>query len=98
LKSNELVTTDMLSAKKRFQRQMKEARTPARNLFPDGGAASKEDEFVEVPELAAPSPFKPSLGTALTSGKSTENKRNFSCVLRCSETGLETTTDNLIQN
>jgi hypothetical protein len=98
LKSDELVTTDMLSAKKRFQRQMKEARTPARNLFPDGGAGSKDEEFVEVPGLATPSPYKPSLATTTVSSKLSENERNFTRVLRRLESGLETTTDNLIKN
>jgi hypothetical protein len=98
VKSNDVVTTDMLSAKKRFQRQMKGARMPARNLFPDGNSGPKDEAFVEVAGFAIPSPIKPSLVSAPSSSKSSESERNFARVLRQVESGLETTTHNLIQN
>ena len=97
LNSDDLVTTDMLSAKKRFQRQMKQARTPARNLFP-AGSEPKEEGFVEVASFTTPSPFKPSLAPFTLPSKASDIEKNFVRVLKRLETGLETTSHNLIQN
>jgi hypothetical protein len=95
--TEDLVTTDMLTAKKRFQRQAQDARTPARALFPEKD--DKTEGFVEVPTLATPSPFKPSVSTMSISGKSTEIEKGLAHLIRRVETGLESpATHNLIQN
>jgi hypothetical protein len=96
--SNDVVTTDMLSAKKRFQQQMKQAQTtPARNLFP-GDGEPKEEDFVDVVGVATPSPFKPSSSTLTLSTKATESEKGLAFLIKRFESGLETTTHNLIQN
>jgi hypothetical protein len=95
--SDDCVTTDMLSAKKRFQRQMKQARTPARNLFPEE-SDTKEEDFIEVAGFATPSPFKPSLVNLTLSSKASESEKSLARLIRRVETGLEATTNNLIQN
>jgi hypothetical protein len=95
LESEDVVTTDMLSAKKRFQRQMMQARTPARNLFP---GEPKEEEFVDVTGFDTPSPFKPSASTLTLPTKATDSEKGLARLIRRVETGLEATTNNLIQN
>jgi hypothetical protein len=97
LDSDDLITTDMLSAKKRFQRQMKQARTPARNLFP-AASDPKDEGFVEVASVTTPSPFKPSLSQLPQSSKATDTEKDFVRILKRLETGLESATHNLIQN
>jgi hypothetical protein len=95
--TQDLVTTDMLSAKKRFQRQMQDARTPARTLFSDS-EESKSEGFVDVPTLTTPSPFKPSTAALSIKTSSTDNKKNMARMLRRVETGLESASLNLIQD
>jgi hypothetical protein len=97
VQSNDVVTTDMVSAKKRFQRQMKQAQTPARNLFP-GDGEPKEEDFVEVAGFATPSLFKPSTSTLTLSSKATESEKGLAHLIKRLESGLEATTNNLIQN
>jgi hypothetical protein len=58
LKIGDLVTTDMMSAKKKFQIQAQEARMPAHTLFPDSVEA-KDEGFIEVTGLATPSLLNP---------------------------------------
>lgn len=94
-----LVTSEMLSAKKRFQRRAQDARTPARTLFPGSGDLSpKPDGYVEVPLLSAPSPFKPTATTMTLTGKPADVEKNLTRLIRRLEIGLETTTNNLIEN
>jgi hypothetical protein len=95
--TQDLVTTDMLSAKKRFQRQMQDARTPARALFSDS-EESKPEGFVDVPALTTPSPFKPSTAALSIKTSSSENEKNMARMLRRVETGLEAASLNLIQD
>jgi hypothetical protein len=92
-----VVTSDMLSAKKKFQRQMLEARTPAQTLFPEADDFKPED-FIEVTELSTPSPFKPSAPAVSRSVKSTEGEKSLARMIQRVETGLESATHNLIQN
>ena len=92
-----VVTEDMLSAKKRFQKQVQEARTPARTLFSVYNE-DQADEFVEVTGLTTSSPYKPSLSTLSLTGKTSDNEKSLSHVIRRLESGLEATTNNLIQN
>jgi hypothetical protein len=70
---------------------------PARTLFPEDDD-TKTEGFVVVAALLAPSPFKPSMSTLSLSGKLTESKKNLACLICQVELGLETTTNNLIQN
>ena len=95
--TQDLVTTDMLSAKKRFQRQMQDARTPARALFSDS-EESKSEGFVDVPALTTPSPFKPITAALSIKTSSSENEKNMARMLRRVETGLESASLNLIQD
>jgi hypothetical protein len=55
-------------------------------------------EFVQVPELTTPSPFKPSFSTLSLGGQTTENEKSLLRLIRKAETGLETMTNNVIQN
>ena len=91
------VTSEMMSAKKRFQRQIKEARTPARTLFPDKEETSSEG-FEEVTGLTTPSPFKPVMASLSLSGKASDNDKTFSRLIGRIETGLEAATHSLIEN
>jgi hypothetical protein len=98
VQSNDVITTDMLSAKKRFQRQMTQTRTPTQNLFP-GDGDPKEEDFVDVSGFATPSPFKPTSSSTLTlSSKPTESEKGLARLIRQVESGLEATTNKLIQN
>jgi hypothetical protein len=68
--TRDLVTINMLSAKKQSQWQAQDARMPACALFLERGD-TKTEGFMEVPCLTTASPFKPSVSTLNLSGKST---------------------------
>jgi hypothetical protein len=91
--SDARVSADMLSAKKKFQREAQEVRTPARVLF------SKEEdemeEFVNVTEAVAISPYKPSL-SLLGSTKFSDGEKHLARHIKRVESGLESATHNLI--
>jgi hypothetical protein len=93
--TDSLVTADMLSAKKKFQREAQEVRTPARVLF--SKSEDKSEEFVNVSPTIALSAYKPGL-SMLTLQKFSETEKNLARHIKRVETGLESATHNLIQH
>jgi hypothetical protein len=94
LDSGASVTAAMLTAKKKFQREAQEIRTPARVLFSND--EDKADEFVDVSVSPAISPYKPGL-SLLGSTKFSDSEKNLARHIKRVETGLEVATHNLIQ-
>ena len=92
--TNACVTADMLSAKKKFQREAQEVRTPARVLFLKSD--DKPEDFVDVSPTVPLSPYKPGL-SLLTLPKLPEGEKNLARHIKRVETGLESATHNLIQ-
>jgi hypothetical protein len=88
------VTSDMVAAKTKFQRKAQEVRTPGRVLFSKSDDNSDELDDVSPPILLAL--YEPGL-MMIDFPKIPEVEKNLARHIKRAETGLESATQNLIQ-